>query len=283
MRKTTLIVIIILPLSFSLAQSGRYERVEDHFSALRDQPLEVMIDVDAGEVHIEPSSDPLGIDVYMRFSRGEFHARTDFDKTKNRLRITLDKDSWWRKSGFRDETHSRVNIRLPLGVDMYFDAEVKAGEADLDMSGLRIREFYFRNLAGEVDIRFEESNPVEMELLDVDAKVGEMRLIGLGNARFERADINGGIGEIDIDFSGDHLNESRAKVDLDIGEATVRLPEDAGVRMEIGGGLSFLSHKDIDSSLYRRGSAYYSEDFEDQDRRFLVRITPGLGELNVER
>ena len=63
----------------------------------------------------------------------------------------------------------------------------------------------------------------------------------------------------------------------------ILLPADIGVRMQIGGGFSFMSAKDIDSDFYKRGRYYYTHDFETSDKQFSLRVTPGLGELQVER
>ena len=62
-------------------------------------------------------------------------------------------------------------------------------------------------------------------MLSISSKIGECRLVGLSNARFKHAQIDGGIGELSVDFSGEVLPESHAKVDLDIGEASVYLPK----------------------------------------------------------
>lgn len=42
-----------------------------------------------------------------------------------------------------------------------------------------------------------------MNSLDVNVKVGETQLRNLGNAHFRSADIDNGIGSLDVDFSGD--------------------------------------------------------------------------------
>ena len=136
--------------------------------------------------------------------------------------------------------------------------------------------------AGEVEVVFDEPNPIEMDFMDINVKIGEARLLQLGNARFKVADINGGIGTIEVDFTGELLTDSRADVDMDIGEATIIMPHKMGVKMRIGGGFSFLSSKNIDSSFYRRGDSYYSDNYEDTKKRFYLRVTPGLGELNID-
>jgi len=288
MKGIALIIVsflLVFPLTFLVGQEGFYERVEEGFEATSDRPLEVFLDVDAGEVVVERGMDALTGSVSMEYTTGEFRGDVDFDRGKNRLRVILDKKNWHKLKKSRhgdDDVWAEVRVQLPHGLDILLDSKVKAGEVTMEMGGLRLREFSLYNWAGEVEVNFEEPNPISMDFLDVDAKVGELRLIQLGNARFRKADINGGIGEIDIDFTGDLQNESRAKVDLDIGEASILLPTDVGIRMSIGGGLSFLSQKNIDRSLYRRGNSYYSEDYENAAKKFSLRITPGLGELNVD-
>jgi hypothetical protein len=240
---------------------------------------EIFVEVDAGVVVIEKSSEKSQAEVYMRFLEDEFRESVDFDKDGNRLEVELDARDW---SMDLDEDEAKVHILLPEEVDLVLDARVKAGEIEMSLGGLRIKELTFINWAGEVEIRFDEPNRIPMEILDLSLKIGESRLIGLGNARFDFADINGGIGSMRADFSGEPLNHSRAKVDLDIGEAVLIFPEDLGVKMRIGGTFSFLSSKDVDRAFYKRGDFYYSDAYRDADKKLQVKVTPGLGELRVD-
>ena len=262
------------------------ETREESFRASPMDPLEVFIDVDAGEISISKSQSQREGKVVFYFDKEMFKARFYFSEEKNRVRISLDQRDWKKwlsKKDKDDEDMARVEVLLPHGVDIYLDTKLKAGQSVMQLGGLRLKEFSFNNWAGEVKLQFQEPNPIVMEFLDVHNKVGEMELLDLGNARFERAEINGGIGELKVYFHGAILDESMAKVDLDIGEAGVYLPSDIGIRMFVGGGLGFLSNKDIDSSFYRRGRYYITEDYKTQKKKFSLRITPGLGELKVER
>lgn len=283
--KKLIVILMSLCFVFSsvlLMAQGRYsETAEEEFTAALDRPLEVILQVDAGEVLVEKGSDERSGSVMIRYAPRKFRQKIDFDERTNRLRISFDMKGL--KSVDTDEESAEVYVRLPYGVDIVFEAKVKAGEVTMEMGGLRLTDFYLNNWAGEVEVRFDEPNPVVMEMLDVTAKVGESSFVRLGNARFKKANINGGIGELDVDFTGDLVNESRARVDLDIGEASIYLPRDVGIKMRIGGGFSFLSEKHIDRSLHRRGGSYYSDDYEGMQERFYVSITPGLGELTVER
>ena len=284
MKKPIVVIVcltVVLPFSLVFGQRGHYETVEKEFKASTDRPLEVLLKVDVGEVLVEKGTDERTGTVTIRYKTQKFRQQIDFDENRNRLKIYFDMKGL--KNVNTDEDPAEVSLKLPYGVDILFDSKIKAGEVRMEMGGLRLREFSLTTWAGDVEVRFDEPNPIVMDFFDVDAKVGELRLVELGNARFEKADINGGIGEIDIDFTGAFVSECKAKVDLDIGEASVLLPRNAGIQMSIGGGFSFLSQKNVDGSLYKRGRSYYSEDFEDSRSKFYLRITPGLGELNVDR
>ena len=283
---SVLICLLSIGLPLFGGESPVIETKEGMFRASPFDPLEVFIDVNAGEISVEKGQSPREGKVTFEYDIKNFKTKFHFSEERNRLRISMDKRDWkhWPfHSDKHDETQAELKVLLPYDVDIYLDVKLKAGETDMQLGGLRLKEVNLNNWAGEVKMGFQESNPIVMELLDIRNKVGEMKLLDLGNARFEKADINGGIGELRIDFHGDLLDKSKAKVDIDIGEATVYLPTDVGIRMLVGGGLSFLSAKEIDSSFYRRGRYYITEDYKEKSKRFSLWITPGLGELRVEQ
>ena len=263
------------------AQRGYLERTEERFTAQPGRSLEVILDIDAGELIVERGNDPREGEVRIRYAEDEYSERVSFREENNRLKLEMKKRRWASYSD-KDNDFAEIIVTLPYDVDILFDSRIKAGEVQMDMGGMRLKEFSLNNWAGEVEIRFSEPNRIPMEYFDVNAKVGELRIVELGNARFRSADINGGIGEIDIDFTGDLEPDSRAKVDLDIGEASILLPRAFGVRMSIGGGFSFLSHKDIDHDFVKRGSVYYNDNYDLAGDKFSLRVTPGLGELRVD-
>ena len=286
-RKGMILCCLVLLFSFSrkAGSNNDYEKVEQTFQVTSDKPLEVMLDVDAGEVLVTRSMEArIGI-VSMQYTQDRFRERIDFNETKNRLIVRLDKRDWHKRvkknRHGEDKNRARVEVKLPYDVTILFDSRVKAGEVTMEMGGLRLKEFSLTNWAGDVEVRFDEPNSIVMDFLDIHVKIGEARFVKLGNARFEEADINGGIGEMDVDFTGNLLGGSNAKVDLDIGEASVLLPRNIGIRMHIAGGWSFLSEKNVDDYFYRRGGSYYSENYDEFQKKFSICITPGLGELNV--
>lgn len=273
----------IIPVLFAL-QSSYGELIEKRFDVRADQTLEVMLDVDVGRVVVQNSKDQTSCLVVLNYDKEEYRGKFDFDQSRNRIKVVLDKRHWhsWSR-GEQDHDEAILKLQLPMGPDLIMISKMKAGEVDMQLGGLCIKELVLSIWAGELDIGFGESNLCDMEFFEIDAKVGEMSVENLGNARFKRADIHGGIGELYVDFRGDLLNSSRAKVGYKIGEATIVIPDDIGVRMNVGGALGFLTEKEIDESFNRRGKYYYTEDYDSNDRRLSLRVSTGLGELNIER
>ncbi|NQT25819.1 hypothetical protein HQ585_10715 [candidate division KSB1 bacterium] len=269
-----------------LAQSAEYAIEDIEFEAISGKPLEVLIRVDAGEVTIEKSSVPEKGSVNLEYMAEKFKSKLEFDPKRNRLKISVSGKGWHTWSKWSDENNGSpavIKVLLPSTVDIKMDVRLKAGEMTQYLGGLRITEFHLSNWAGEVDVSFDEPNPTTMVFFDVDLRAGEARFGSLGNAHFEKADINGGIGELEVDFTGDLIQKSQARVDMDIGEALIILPADVGTRLQIGGSFSFLSEKDIDSDFSKRNRYYYSNDYEEAEKKFAIKVTPGLGELQIDR
>jgi len=282
MKKNILSIIYLFIFCFiniAFTQDWAVETYEKEYEISDKKPLEVSIDIDAGEVNITKGNKSRIATVFMKYTKDNFRGDVHYDQENNYLRIILDHEGLFKNAG--DDQVAELELKLPDNVEIIFDSKVKAGEIVMNMGGLRLKEFLVNNWAGEIDVSFEEPNKGIMDFLGIKSRVGELTCSQIGNARFERADINGGIGELDIDFSGDLVNNCMAKVDLDIGESYIRLPKDIGVKLRIAG-WSFLSEKDIDSYLYKRGNSYYSEDYTDSKEKFYLRISSGLGELKIE-
>lgn len=273
--------VCLLAVSFILAGTAAgMEIVDRTYTAEEGKVLEIFLDVDAGEVWVKRSAESREGRLLMEFTEDEFRPAFDYNEDRGRLRVALKKSSWTRFQRDGKDQKAKVTLEIPSGVDVMMDSRIKAGEVEMRMGGIRVLEFSLTVWAGEVEVSFDEPNPVAMSRLYLKARVGESRFLRLGNARFERADISGGIGELEADFSGALLEECRARVNLNIGESRVILPADTGIQMKIGG-MGFLSQKSIDPFLYERGGIYYNDDYDQKTGRFYIRISPGLGALRV--
>ena len=150
----------------------------------------------------------------------------------------------------------------------------------MDIGGLSLRDFRLKIFAGEVVVDFAEPNKIVMNSLDINIKVGETQLRNLGNARFRNADIDNGIGALDIDFTGDLPESANAMIDLDIGETDIFLPDNLGVKLSVRKFL-FLSDVNVSGNFRKSGNHYYSDNYDSNRKGLDLEVKPGIGELKV--
>lgn len=265
------------------AQLFELEEINQTFDANKNEIFKVDLNMDIGELRIEPSQDKYLGKINITHEKEEYWTKIDFDKKRNQLKIKIDNDSWFNfnNDDSEDDEIPHIVLMLPTHIEMDLDVRLKAGELEMELGGLSLKKLNVSSWAGETWINFDTLNHIEMEMMRIAPRIGECRLQNLGNSRFQRAKIDGGIGELSVDFSGGLLPDSRAKVDLDIGEASIELPEEVGTQMYLGG-LSFLSAKNFDRSFNRRGRIYSTDNFDQASRKFYIKVSPGLGELNVD-
>jgi hypothetical protein len=274
-------------LSYLMKADGLAYESEKIFKIDNDK-LKVNIEVDAGKVEIRKSANANECRIFYKYDREEIEKEIDYDKKRNLINVIFDQDFPWHvDSNEDDENHHKhdnnlkIVISLPETPQIDLQANIKAGEIDFDLGDLRLRSVELHNWAGEVTIDFKEPNLVRMNSFEVYVKVGELKINNLGNANFEVADINSGIGEMRLDFSGEKLKEATADVDLDIGETTIIVPENSGTKMKVSKFL-FLSDINYPNWFEKRGSYYYSENFDKLGEQLNLRISTGIGELKIK-
>jgi hypothetical protein len=256
------------------------EEFNNKFKARTDRDLRLRLEVDAGEVRVSRGQSEDEVIVHLQYSPKEFRHAFRFNEQENFLEIRFDKDGWFDHKG--DKLNAVLEIELPTEPALRADCRIKAGEVNMQLGGLRLVDFAMSVTAGEVNVDFEEPNRTVMEALELNTRIGQSNFRRLGNARFRDADINGGIGEMTIDFNGDMLEEAVARVDLDIGETVVLLPPEAGTKLAVSKFL-FLSHIDLPFDMRQEGRYYYTENFGKSGRELQLRISSGIGELRIER
>ncbi len=253
-------------------------RVRRIFELEAGKPYSFLLKIDAGELTIRPNPIANEVSVLLQFSEEGFEYDFDFDERRRSLEVRFDKDGW--VDGNDHDLNAEVEVLLPSAALLDIESEVKAGEVDLELGGLSITSFAFKAWAGSIDIDFKEPNRVRMESFTISTKVGETTLRRLGNARFRDALINNGIGELDVDFKGEKVEDARVDIDLDIGETRIYIPEEYGVKLRVSKFL-FLSQTSLPRRLRKSGKYYYSENYESAQGVLRLLVSPGIGELRI--
>ena len=255
------------------------EEFSQSYKMRGDRDVRLRLIVDAGEIHVSRGSSTDQISVKLVYTKKQFTHVISNDQRNNELDITFDKKGWFEYDS--DRMTARVEMELPTEVPLRIYSRIKAGEVDMQLGGMRIVEFTLKTWAGQVDVDFDEPNQTTMSYLEINTKIGESSLRNLGNARFQNADINGGIGEMSIDFRGDMMDNASADVDLDIGETVILLPEKCGTKMLVSK-FPVLSQVKLPYRLEKEGRYYYTKDNQEAGKVFELRLSSGIGELRIE-
>lgn len=219
------------------ARNNDTETIEKTFTIDDDSVFRVEVDFVFAEFRIFKNASNRKCRIRIEYNAFLFEASVNYDRHENILSLEVDKGRWF-SGGDKDKNdssedrcdtkHVKVVLELPERPVTDIDANVKAGDIECNLGGLRITNFYLRSWAGRTKVVFDEPNRTDMETFEVNCSVGETELQRLGNAHFGYASINSGIGTLRLDFLGDTIENARAEIDLDIGETEILVPDDAG-------------------------------------------------------
>jgi len=258
---------------------SNFKRIEKTFVIRANEPLMFYIDADAGEITVSKNDTLDVIAISADVNEDVDRLEMGLDERQNEFSVSLERKKWLKSMD--NEGSSELEIKLPTNATLQLTGAIKAGRIEFDLGGLKLKNIELRNMAGEVIVDFPDPNPIEMESLDINVKVGETTLRRLGNARFHDANINGGIGELHIDLTGEILTNSEVDIDLDIGATTVFLPTNSGIRLK-NSTLGFLTDTNLDTEFHKKGRYYFSNNYDTAGRIMYLSISSGLGELKVK-
>jgi hypothetical protein len=153
--------------------------------------------------------------------------------------------------------------------------EVNGGNGDLrvrqgDSEGVR----FGGGARNEWDVSFNDEVPtdlaVEMGAGESDLDLDSLTLTGL--------DLQMGAGRTTVDLTGDYAQDLEASIQGGVGEATVMLPSEVGVRAKAEGGLGKINAE----GLKKEGNAYVNDAYGDTDVTLKVDVEGGVGEINLK-
>ena len=134
------------------------------------------------------------------------------------------------------------------------------------------------NLGGDArnewDIALNDEVPTT---LSVQMGAGESDL-DLDSLTLKGLDLEMGAGRTTIDLTGAYDSDLLARIRGGVGEATVRLPSEVGVRVEAQGGLGQINAE----GLQKQGDSYVNDAYGDSEVTLDVDIKGGVGQINLE-
>lgn len=240
--------------------------------------LDVQVEYAAGKLSIAPADGALLYEMKTRYDEEQFTPHSSYDRDSGTLRLGLGTRKGNDGNNIKMDDEATAAIRLARNVPMEIDLDFGAGEADLELGGLAVRELDLSTGASSTRVRFSTPNAVAAKRVRMQAGAAELRAENLANSRAERFSFQGGVGETVLDFGGEWTRNASAEVKLGIGSLTLRFPRDLGVKLEKS---SFLTSFNA-NGLVKRGNAYYSRNWDRAAHRLTVDVSAALGSIDVE-
>jgi len=275
-------LLTVAALAVAVAQSADAQRTRSVTSARQlagERRLDVEVEYGAGRLRVGPAGSSLLYQLEMRYNEQHFRPVTSYDRGSGRLKLGLENTSGRRRDdNVRVDRGDYANVSLTTRVPMDLDLAFGAGRAEVELGGLALTSLEISTGASDTRVSFSRPNRVAARSVRVEAGAAQIRVENLGNARAERFEFEGGLGETTLDFGGAWSRSATASIEMGMGSVTLRLPRALGVRITKD---SFLTSFDA-PGMTKRGDAWYSRGYEAARYKLDISINAAIGSINVD-
>jgi len=245
--------------------------------------LDIDVEYAVGHLAISPAVAGLLYQMDLRYDANDFEPiRTwNTDGGLGRLALQMKTEDGDIEFGGIDETDSddmgTLDLSLSREIPTTLSLGVVAAQAKLHLGGLALERFVFRTGASETAIDFDAPNPVRMDRLELAAGAADFEATGLGNARFDRFEFTGAVGDVRLDFTGDWKESAEGEIRMGLGTLSLTFPRDIGVRIEKQGFLTSFNSAGFEDV----SGGYQTPNWETATRRLTLKVRAGLGDIDV--
>lgn len=129
------------------------------------------------------------------------------------------------------------------------------------------------NTTNDWTLRFDNATPLDLHL---SMGAGENKL-NLKTLALRRVEVKMGVGQVDLDVSGDYKHSVEVSVHGGVGQATVHLPHNIGARVDAKGGIGGIST----SNMRKEGGFYVNDAYGKHNLGMNVEVRGGVGEIRL--
>ena len=269
-------VTALLTLSAGAAGAQDWRTTTIMRQATNEQSLAVEIGYGAGQLRVEPADGRMLYQASVRYDANAFDPIAEY--SNGRLRLGVDNEDNLDMPDDDDDETGRMSVKLGRGVPLDLDFEFGAALAEIELGGLSVRRLEIGTGASETRVRFSEPNPIPLEHVSFDVGAASFSVRGLGNANAREIQLNGGVAEMELDFSGSWRGNTHLEADFGLGSLRLRVPRDVGVHVRKETLLASFDAPRMD----RDGDDYYSDNWQSASRRLTVHINAAFGDISID-
>ena len=192
--------------------------------------VRLFLDMSIAHFKLVPDAPDGQITIEHEYDKANFKLETRTEKNENGFDYHLDfglaKPAWsmaWNANSTREK--NRIVIHLPK--DMVFAIKMRSdkGNYDLDLSGLSVAALDLNMKMGNMSVEMKEPNPVPMEEMEVQLKMGNTTLDDYQNLGFTEGRLRGSMGEFRLRNSGPIEEALKLDVKVRMMGARIEIPE----------------------------------------------------------
>ena len=277
--KSPFIALMLVLFLFGVVQAGNMKTERFSFKPKDIENLDISIDLGAGQFDLRVDDIDEAATAQVEYNERKVEVYGDYDERGRTGIIEFESET---RRKFNVDTEDNIwDITLSDKYPTELNIDIGACESRFDLGGLPLEFLDLDVGAADAVLTFSRPNPGEAEEIVIDAGAASFKVKKLGNANFSRLSFDGGVGDFEIDFSGEYRGKSRAKVSIGLGSARVIIPHDLPVRIEADD--SFLSSVDFDNAddRYRDDDYYETDNYRSSDYGLDLEISVGLGSIEV--
>jgi hypothetical protein len=241
-------------------------------------PASVQVVYGTGSFGLRASSSPLLYHMLLRYDAERTKPRHSFDAAARKLSLGVQRSDV-RFAGREDGESGRLQLELSRITPLDLSLDLGAVEADVDLTGLRLRRLHFESGASEASLRFDSLNATPMELLEISLGATSFRGTRLANSNAAEIRVDAGVGNVELDMGGEWARDIQLHVEMSLGVVTIHVPPDVGIR---------ASHRKViagfeGEGLVERDWAWVSTNWDSAPRKLRVNAETILGKLSIDR
>jgi hypothetical protein len=277
-RRLLLALTLALPAALG-AQSQNRWRSFDVSRQLHDSvPQRIKVQYGAGRVDVRATDDALLYGMHLRYDELRASPVHRYDAEQRSTVLGLEARHGIRRTSGESES-GELRLVLPRSIPLDLELEFGGTEAMLELGGLALRSVRLECGATDATLGFTQPNRFHMRELDVNVGAAGFTAVHLANANADLIRVRGGVGVVDLDFSGSWTRDLAVESRVNIGKMTLRVPEDVGVRLELQRVAAGFDHE----GLVKRDDAWYSPNWDRAPHKLRIRAETVFGGIEVVR
>ena len=270
MFKQALAVMALLGAA-STAQAQDWRTVTSLRQYRGEEQLNVQVEYGAGRLSIAPAKAGSLYRALLRYDANAFKPLTRYED--GRLKLGIEGGSV-RGRHLKD---ARLDLTLNPKAALDLDLKFGAVQADVELGGLRVSRARIATGASETKLTVGSLNPEPCSRFSVEVGAAEFTASGLGNLNCREMTLQGGVGDVTLDFNGAWQIDGEVDINMGLGSLTLRVPRGLGVSVRKSGVLASFDSQE----LVKRGNMFYSQNWEQATNKLTFDIDAALGSIRI--